>query len=354
MPIYEFEGRVPCIAASAYVAPSAQVIGDVDIGERCYVGHGAILRGDYGAIRIGAGTAVEEGVIVHARPGDATEIGRRVTLGHGAMVHNATIRDGAVIGMRATVSDFSVVGAGAIVGEMTLVRQRQRIPARRVAVGVPAVVVGTVSGRHRAMTVWAKELYVDLARRYPAGLRRLDGARDGPLLLHPIGVIRTPFVAPEGTPVQGCYAPESEGTVEVLPQYAAGLRDLDGFSHVTLLYVFDRCRGYELEVVPYLDRRKRGLFATRAPRRPNSIGLTTVALRRVEGAVLHVAGVDMLDGTPLLDVKPFAPRLDHRDGAVAGWMEARFVRERCGRSKPPRADGRFHRVHRGALRRPSD
>ena len=94
MPIYAFEGRQPVIAESAYVSPSAQVIGDVRIGARCYVGHGAILRGDYGSIVIGDETAVEEGVIVHARPEDLTTIGRRVTLGHGAMVHNASILDG--------------------------------------------------------------------------------------------------------------------------------------------------------------------------------------------------------------------------------------------------------------------
>jgi carbonic anhydrase/acetyltransferase-like protein (isoleucine patch superfamily) len=169
MPSYAFEGRRPDIAGSAYLAPSAIVIGKVEIGERCYIGHGAILRGDYGAIAIGEETAVEEGVIIHARPEDWTRIGKRVTLGHGAMVHNATILDGAVIGMRAVISDFSVVGEGAIVGEMTLVKNHQQIPGQKVAVGVPARVVGDVDRRHRDMTHWAKELYVDLAGRYASG-----------------------------------------------------------------------------------------------------------------------------------------------------------------------------------------
>jgi phenylacetic acid degradation protein len=173
MALYEFEGRVPRIAPTAYVAPSAQVIGDVRIGKECYVGHGAILRGDYGTIEIGDGTAVEEGAIVHARPGDFTRIGNLVTLGHGCMVHNATIRDRATIGMRATVSDFSEVGEGAIVGEMTLVKQHQAIPARAIAVGIPARVIGEVSEKNRDMTHWAKELYVDLARRYPKGLKEI-------------------------------------------------------------------------------------------------------------------------------------------------------------------------------------
>ena len=94
MAVYSFEGRYPDIAATAYVSPTAQVIGAVTIGASCYIGHGAILRGDYGSIDIGDETAVEEGVIIHARPGDWTRVGRRVTLGHGAMVHNASILDG--------------------------------------------------------------------------------------------------------------------------------------------------------------------------------------------------------------------------------------------------------------------
>jgi carbonic anhydrase/acetyltransferase-like protein (isoleucine patch superfamily) len=169
MPLYSFKDRRPAIAATAYVSPSAQVIGDVAIGERCYIGHGVILRGDYGSIEIGDETAVEEGVIVHARPGDRTRIGRRVTIGHGAMVHNATILDGAVIGMRAVVSDFSEVGEGAIVGEMGLVGNGQKVPPRKVAVGVPVKIIDDVGPRHEAMTCWAKELYVSLAAVYLEG-----------------------------------------------------------------------------------------------------------------------------------------------------------------------------------------
>ncbi len=176
MPIYEFEGRRPRIAASAYVAPSAQVIGDVRIGAGCYIGHGAILRGDYGTIEVGAGTAIEEGVIVHARPGDRTVFGTEVTVGHGAMIHNARIDDRAVVGMRATVSDYAKVGAWAILGEMTLVRNSQQIPAGKVAVGVPARVVGDVNDKHRAMWTYGKELYQDLARRYPDGLHEISAA----------------------------------------------------------------------------------------------------------------------------------------------------------------------------------
>jgi len=169
MPLYSFDGRRPEVGEGTWIAPSAQVIGQVTIGARCYVGHGAILRGDYGSIEIGDGSAVEEGVIIHARPDDWTRIGARVTLGHGAMVHNATIHDGATIGMRAVVSDWAVVGAGALIGELSLVKNHQEIPPRTVAVGAPARVIGEVDRRHHTMTHVAKELYADLARRYAGG-----------------------------------------------------------------------------------------------------------------------------------------------------------------------------------------
>lgn len=110
MAIYQFEGRKPRVAQGTFVAESASVIGDVQIGKDAYIGHGVILRGDYGSIIIGEGTAVEEGVIVHARPNDRTVFGSHVTVGHGAIVHNAQIKDYAVIGMRATISDYSIVG----------------------------------------------------------------------------------------------------------------------------------------------------------------------------------------------------------------------------------------------------
>ena len=163
-----------------------------------------------------------------------------------------------------------------------------------------------------------------------------------PLVLHPIGVIHTPFREPEGTPIQGVFAPEAEGVVEVLPEFAEGLRDLEGFSHVHLIYGLDRCRAWKLTVRPYLDDREHGLFATRAPARPNPIGITVVRLLALEGSTLRVAGVDMLDGTPLFDIKPFAPSFDHREGAVGGWIEARLKAGAAGPGVRTVADGRFH------------
>jgi tRNA (Thr-GGU) A37 N-methylase len=246
---------------------------------------------------VGDGTAVEDGVSVHARPDDTTRFGNRVTLGHGAMIHNATVHDEAVVGMRATVSDFAVVGAGAIVGEMGLVKQHQKIPPRKIAVGVPAQVVGDVSEKNRDMTVWAKDLYIDLAHRYPSGLKEIPADDDiGAFTFHPVGVIRTPFTDPDETPRPGVLTPDAKGAVELEPAFAEGRADLEGCSHVTLLFVFDRARGD--------DRRAR-----LSPKRPDRIGLTVVKLERMEGNRLHVSGVDVPDGTPLLDIKPGAPGL---------------------------------------------
>lgn len=168
MALYRFENRTPKVDETAFVAESALVIGDVRIGAGAYIGHGAILRGDYGTIVVGQGTAVEEGVIIHARPDDRAVLGEYVTVGHGAMIHNANIEDYAVIGMRATVSDYARIGSWAIIGEMTLVKNSQEIPAGTVAVGVPAKVVGETNEKHKAIWTYGKQLYVEMAERYKA------------------------------------------------------------------------------------------------------------------------------------------------------------------------------------------
>lgn len=315
MPIFSFEGKRPRIDPTAYVSPTATVIGNVTIGARCYIGHGAILRGDYGSIEIGDETAVEEGVIVHARPEDWTRIGSRVTLGHGAMVHNAVIRDGAVIGMRAVISDFSEVGAGAIVGEMGLVKNSQKVPEKKVAVGAPVRVVADVDAKHYAMTHWAKDLYASLAGRYSSGaMVEVDVSDERELAprLVSIGTIRTPYDLAGSAPAQGGLAPDVEGEVIINPGFMLGIEGIDAFSHIILLYRFDRSQAYALKVVPRYAREPRGLFSTRAPRRPNPIGLTVVELVEVVGNRLRVRGVDMLDGTPLLDIKPYVEQFDSR------------------------------------------
>jgi len=152
----------------------------------------------------------------------------------------------------------------------------------------------------------------------------------------PIGVIRTPFVQREGTPIQPIGAEGMKGAVKVNPEFASGLRDLAGFSHILLLYQFHRSKGWTPEVVPFLDDQPRGVFATRAPSRPNPIGISLVRLVSVEGATLHVADVDMLDGTPLLDIKPYLPEFDSREVTSRGWLE-----EKSKKAHGMRADGRF-------------
>jgi tRNA (adenine37-N6)-methyltransferase len=161
------------------------------------------------------------------------------------------------------------------------------------------------------------------------------------LVMRPIGLVHTPYVRQEGTPIQGSFAPGAEGTVEVLPDYAAGLADIDGFSHLILIYAFDRVRQAALRVRPYLDTEERGVFATRSPARPNPIGITVVRLLGVEGQVLRVCGVDMLDGTPVLDIKPYLPDFDSHPDARTGWFER--CRRADGSLPPTVADGRFER-----------
>lgn len=172
MALYEFEGKRPRIGAGSFVPESADVIGDVTIGEKCFIGVGARLRGDYGAIVIGDGTSVQENVVIHAREDDRTVVGDRVQLGHGCILHNCTVADNAVVGVGAIISDYAKVGNWAIIGEGAVVRGD--IPDEAVAVGIPARVVGRVSDEQKREWLHYKRLYARLAsERYPAGLRRI-------------------------------------------------------------------------------------------------------------------------------------------------------------------------------------
>jgi len=156
------------------------------------------------------------------------------------------------------------------------------------------------------------------------------------ITFRPIGIISTPFQEPKGTPIQPRAAAGAVGTVKVFPEYCQGLQDLDGFSHIFLLYHFHHCQGFSLLVKPFLDEVQRGVFATRAPARPNPIGLSLVRLDRIEHDTLHVREVDILDGTPLLDIKPFVPQFDTRDQARIGWLT-----DNLEKLKTMRDDGRF-------------
>jgi len=159
-----------------------------------------------------------------------------------------------------------------------------------------------------------------------------------PIQYRPVGVIYSPFEAPEGTPIQPAGARGVAGSVEVFPEYAEGLKDVEGFSHIVLIYHFHLSRKSSLTVKPYLDSRLRGVFATRSPSRPNPIGISVVRLNRVEGPVLHIQDIDIVNGTPLLDIKPYVPEFDLNEHVRIGWLEGLI-------EKAPTAkdDGRFKR-----------
>jgi len=164
--LYKFDGKQPTVGKDSYVSDLARVIGDVFIGNNCYIGHGAILRGDYGRIEIGDGTAVEEGVIVHAPPGETNHIGINVTIGHSAVIHSKYIGNKAVIGMGSILSIWSEVGERAIVAEGCVVKLKQIISPKVVVAGNPAKVVRKVTAKDEEFWNRGKQLYVDLAKKY--------------------------------------------------------------------------------------------------------------------------------------------------------------------------------------------
>jgi len=152
--------------------------------------------------------------------------------------------------------------------------------------------------------------------------------------VRPIGIIHSPFTEAVGTPIQSAFAEDAEGWVEVFDEYVEGLKDLAGFDRIWLLYWFDRNTNTRLRVRPFLEEFEHGVFAVRAPCRPNPIGMSPVRLIEVKGNVLKIGGVDILDGTPLLDIKPYAPRFDHFQVQRSGWLD------RAGQDRT-QADDRF-------------
>ena len=146
-------------------------------------------------------------------------------------------------------------------------------------------------------------------------------------VMRPIGEIHTPFIEKGDTPIQPTRS-TARGQVEVYPAYVDGLRDLEGFSHIILLYVFHRSDNYTLRVTPFLDDQERGLFATRYPARPNPIGLSIVRLLAIHDHILEIEGADMLDGTPLLDIKPYVPDFDAQANVRTGWYNTRNIQEK--------------------------
>ncbi len=152
----------------------------------------------------------------------------------------------------------------------------------------------------------------------------------------PIGILHSPFMKQTDMPIQPTAAAGIKGTIELFTEFREGLDDIGGFSHIILLYHFHRSHDFNLKVVPFMDSVSRGLFSTRAPRRPNPIGLSVVQLDKVENNILYINNVDMLDGTPLLDIKPYIPEFDAQDNVRTGWFTK--TREAVSRR---RSDDRF-------------
>ncbi len=140
------------------------------------------------------------------------------------------------------------------------------------------------------------------------------------IVYEPIGIIHSPFKNIKGMPIQPTGAKGIAGTIEIYPEFAEGLKDLEGFSHIILIYHFHLSKGYSLKVKPFMDENFRGVFATRAPKRPNPIGISVVKLRKIEGNILNIEDVDIIDCTPLLDIKPYVPEFDVQEIEKIGWL----------------------------------
>ncbi len=152
----------------------------------------------------------------------------------------------------------------------------------------------------------------------------------------PIGVIKTPFKGKKGTPIQPKAAKGVKGVIEVFEQFKEGLKDLEGFSHIILIYHFHLSKKYNLLVKPYMDDNFHGVFATRAPARPNNIGISVVKLLKIEDNKLYIENVDIIDGTPLLDIKPYVPEFETDEKIRKGWLE-----ENVKKLPLTKDDGRF-------------
>jgi len=160
--------------------------------------------------------------------------------------------------------------------------------------------------------------------------------------IKPIGIIRSPFKKLVGMPIQAAFSKQGHGTVELLPEFKEGLQDLEGFSHIMLIYQFHKSKGYRLLCRPFLDEVQRGVFATRAPARPNPIGISIVKVKKIRGNKIEVAWLDVLDGTPLLDIKPYVPRFDAPEPERVGWFKKALGKKKA-RLK---ADNRFADIKR--------
>jgi len=171
MPVYEIDGKTPVIGKGTWIAPSADIIGDVSIGKDCYIGFGAVIRGDFGSISIGDETLVEENVVIHTA--EHTDIGSRVIIGHMVMIHDAVIQNSSLIGMKSMICEGAVIGENSIIAEQTLVRKNQKIPAGKIFAGSPAAPVKDAEPRHKEMLAFGTTVYLDLIKKYHKSFKKI-------------------------------------------------------------------------------------------------------------------------------------------------------------------------------------
>lgn len=171
MPLYEFNGKKPTVGEGTWIAPSAEIIGDVTIGRSCYIGFGAIIRADFGPIRIGNESAIEEAVMIHV--GERADIGNRVIVGHMAMLHDVTIHDFVLIGMQSMICSFSTIKEWTIIAEQSLVRKNSIIPSGKIYGGSPARQIGVTTDHHRETLSSGQEIYARLPHQYQNTFKKI-------------------------------------------------------------------------------------------------------------------------------------------------------------------------------------
>lgn len=174
MPLYEFEGRRPAVGKTSYVHETAVVIGDVRIGETCFIGAGAILRGDYGTVVVGHGSNIQENAVIHAGPESTTTLGPNSHIGHGAILHGCVLDEHVMVGMGAIINDASHIGANCVIASGALVAPRTNIPAHKLVVGVPARVVRDTGEQMETFTWLGTRLYQTLPERYRNSLKQVS------------------------------------------------------------------------------------------------------------------------------------------------------------------------------------
>ncbi|NPV51294.1 MAG: tRNA (N6-threonylcarbamoyladenosine(37)-N6)-methyltransferase TrmO [Candidatus Methanofastidiosum sp.] len=144
----------------------------------------------------------------------------------------------------------------------------------------------------------------------------------------PIGIVHSEFKEGINVPIQSVFS-NNKGVIEIFPEFSDGLKDLDGFSHIFLIYHFHLSKGFSLKIKPFLDDVERGIFSTRAPKRPNSIGLSLLAVEKIEGNMIYVSGIDIIDKTPVLDIKPYVSHFDQRPDVKDGWFPNKIDKDEC-------------------------